>query len=232
MHEIGAETLVRTWERGRDRHPIDRSLLLYALAVPDAVPAVLADRPLGERNAALLHLHQAVFGDGLDANVACPNCAEQLGFSLSAGALCGQPVACISHVDVDGMRVRIPTTRDIALIAAEQDVPTAAQKLLASIAVPPGEREISPALFSRVAEELERADPRIDVALALNCPACAHGWTASFDVAAFVWHEVETTVQRLLDEVDAIARIYGWPEQEILRLTPARRAAYLERSLA
>jgi hypothetical protein len=32
----------------------------------------------------------------------------------------------------------------------------------------------------------------------------------------------------LMGEVDALARAYGWPEQAILQLSPARRARYLE----
>jgi hypothetical protein len=36
----------------------------------------------------------------------------------------------------------------------------------------------------------------------------------------------------LLDEVHVLARAYGWNEREILGLSAARRAAYLERALA
>jgi hypothetical protein len=38
--------------------------------------------------------------------------------------------------------------------------------------------------------------------------------------------------RRFLDEVHVLARAYGWAEAEILRLSEARRSAYLQRVLA
>jgi hypothetical protein len=79
---------------------------------------------------------------------------------------------------------------------------------------------------------LEEADPCIDFAVDLECPACAHAWSAPFDVAGYLWEEIDTRARRLLDEVHVLARAYGWPEDEVLRLSDARRSAYLERALA
>ena len=85
---------------------------------------------------------------------------------------------------------------------------------------------------SRVAAALETADPCIDFALDLRCPACGHAWTTSFDITGYLWEEIDARARRLLDEVHVLARAYGWPEREILGLTEARRAAYLERAMA
>ena len=51
---MDAQSLIACWELGRRRHPLDRALLLYAAAEPEADPDTLADRTIGERNAALL----------------------------------------------------------------------------------------------------------------------------------------------------------------------------------
>ena len=63
MRRMDPQTVLVCWERGRVRHPLDRALLLHAIAAPGEDANTLADRPLGERNAALLRLHDALSGD-------------------------------------------------------------------------------------------------------------------------------------------------------------------------
>ena len=87
MTRMDAHSLLACWEHGRRRHPLDRALLLFAAAAPHVDPETLADRPLGERNAALLRLRQSLFGDALKSCVDCPECGEQLEFTLSASSL-------------------------------------------------------------------------------------------------------------------------------------------------
>ena len=60
------------------------------------------------------------------------------------------------------------------------------------------------------------------------CPACGAAYVADLDVAGFVWAELRASAQRLLGEVDTLARAYGWTEPDVLALGERRRAAYLE----
>ena len=69
MQPLSAHTLVAAWEEGRNRHPIDRALMLRALSKPGADPATLADEPLGQCNAALLEAHSTTFGPLLRAHL-------------------------------------------------------------------------------------------------------------------------------------------------------------------
>ena len=64
--------------------------------------------------------------------------------------------------------------------------------------------------------------------LALACPACGHRWQSVFDIAAFLWREIDAWAQRTLRDVHALARGYGWHESDILALTATRRQIYLE----
>jgi len=230
---MDAQSLIACWELGRRRHPLDRALLLYAAAEPEADPDTLADRTIGERNAVLLGLRRSLFGDALKSCVNCPECAEQLEFELSvdalmAGAHHDAPPA--SLVDVGGRRARLPTTRDLACIAAEADEGSAARKLSARLLV--ANASDSPVPADELANALDAADPRMDFSLELSCPACAHRWSASLDVPAFLWQELDVRARRLLDEVHALALAYGWSERQILSLGDARRQAYLDRVLA
>jgi hypothetical protein len=228
-----AEALVAAWERGRGRGPVERSLVLHAMAAPNADRDALADQPLGERNRALLRLRRQWFGDTLAACIDCPQCDERLEFALSVSSLLAQPAPAAPTIDVGGVRFRLPTARDLARIADEPDSATAACRLLGTIvaSVPAPDRGTLALLADRVANALDEADPCIDVSLAVDCPACAHRWSVSLDVASYLWDEVDVRAQRLLDEVHVIARAYGWSEAEILALGDARRSAYLERVL-
>jgi hypothetical protein len=233
MRPPTAHSLLVTWEQGRQRHPLDRGLLLYALASPEAELDTLADQPLGRRNAALLGLRRALFGDGLNACVDCPMCGEKLEFSISASQLLGHSEPSPATIEVDGVEVRLPTTRDLASVASAVDAPRAAHSLMLSLLAAGAEVDERTAvdLTAKVAAALEAADPCLDFVLNQKCPPCGHSWATSFDVVGFVWEEVEARARRLLDEVHVLAQAYGWTEREILGLTEPRRAAYLERAL-
>ena len=234
MTAMDPQTVLACWERGRFRHPLDRALLLHAIAAPAEDANALADRPVGERNAALLRLHETLSGDELQSSVDCPRCDERLEFSLSANALLGGAGSPPSYVTVGDLLVRVPTTRDLASITGEPDEERAAQALLERLVAPAetaGPRPQRPDA-GEVIRALEEADPCADLTVALTCPACAHAWDASLDVAAFVWEEIEGRARRFLDEVHVLAHAYGWTEAEILRLPETRRNAYLERALA
>jgi hypothetical protein len=234
---MDASTLIRCWEHGRRRHPLDRALLLYAEAAPHIPADALADRTIGERNAALLQLRRALFGDDLKSCIDCPQCAEQLEFSLSASALLAAATppsaqSAQSALSIRGLRVRPPTTRDLASICAERDTASAECRLLQRLCEGTDAPEITDELRVELERLLDAADPCLDLGIDLHCPACGHEWNASFDVPAFLWDEIETRARRLLDEVHVLARSYGWSERQILELSDMRRQAYLERALA
>jgi hypothetical protein len=236
MAQVTADILLATWERGQARHPLDRALLLFALAAPEIELDELADRPLGQRNLALLRLRRELFGDRLDACVDCPGCSERLEFPLSASALGGPATAAgqASTFEVDGHGFRLPSTRDLARVADELEPQRAAARLLSALAT----TELAPALeassefLARFETALESADPCGDLALDLECPSCHREWTAPFDVATFVWDELERRAQHWLDDVHLLASAYGWSESQTLALSESRRRAYLERVLA
>jgi hypothetical protein len=228
---VDAQSLIACWELGRRRHPLDRALLLYAAAAPEENPDSLADRPLGRRNAALLELRRSLFGDALKSCVDCPECGERLEFTLSADVLLERAAShALTHAQLGAMRLRLPTTRDLASVAAETEETLAARKLLERLVdTLPVESGFSDEELTRA---LDAADPCLDLTLDLSCPACNHAWSAPFDVPAYLWEEIDARARRLLDEVHALARTYCWSEEQILALSEVRRRAYLDRVLA
>lgn len=232
---MDGQSLINCWEHGRRRHPLDRALLMFAAAEPGAQPDALADRSLGERNAALLKLRRALFGDELKSCIDCPQCREKLEFTLSANALLArEPTNLVDggFLSIHGLRLRLPTTRDLVYAAGNADDGGAARRLMQRLCVSGNPDVLTAELEEQLARALDEADPCMDFGIDLTCPACAHCWNAAFDVPAFLWEEIEARARRLLDEVHAIARSYGWSERQILELGDARRQAYLERVLA
>jgi hypothetical protein len=232
---MDAEAMLACWERGKRRHPLDRALLLFAAARPEADPHALADRTLGERNAALLRLRQRLFGDELKSCIDCPECGERLEFSLSAATLLERAPATHTwpaEVQCDGERLRLPTTRDLVSLIEEAQEFGVSSRLLNRLAIEGNFDNLADEREALLERALDEADPCMDFGVALTCPACTHAWTETFDVPGFLWQEVDARARRLLDDVHVLARAYGWNERQILALSDARRHAYLERVLA
>ncbi|MGH8445497.1 MAG: hypothetical protein ACREVL_09520, partial [Solimonas sp.] len=53
-------------------------------------------------------------------------------------------------------------------------------------------------------------------------------WPALIDIAEALWQELRSRAEKILLEVDALASAYGWSEEQVLALSPVRRAAYLQ----
>jgi rubredoxin len=220
------------------RHPVDRALMLYAMAVPDAPREQLADAPLGARNAALMAMRIASFGRQLSSWLDCSACGERMEFDLDPSQLPPEPTGqheaiAAEPVEVAGHRFHYPTSRHLARLARFSDPESAARQLLLDCAESaetlPGNESARDRLLADVEDAIEAGDPWADLSLQVHCPACGHEDQASFDIASYLWEEIDQTVQRLLDDIHTLAGAYGWPESTILGLSETRRAAYLAR---
>ena len=236
MAALSAHALLDVWTHGRGLHPIDQALAILAMAEPDIPSAEHAALSLGERNSRLIALREAIFGPRLEALAACPQCAERLEFTLSTIDLRNQtdslrPDAC--EIEIDGRRLRVHplTSVDLAAIAGCDD-PDHARAILATrcLGDEPDADGLMPETIDALSACLARCDPRAETLLDMVCPACGHACRLAFDVASFLWTELAAEARRLLQEVDALARRYGWREADILALGSARRQLYLEMS--
>lgn len=226
MSPLTCARLLALWEQGAARHPLDRALLLFAQAAPELPVDRLADRPLGECHAALMRLRWRSFGSRLPLWLDCPSCGERMEFELQADQLPAmQPPP--ERIEVAGRTYRCPTTRDLAHVADLGDTQAAARQLLQACADEPAPLE--EARRGQVEAAMEDADPWADLSVAFQCPACGQDDQAGFDVAGYLWEEVEARSRQLLDEVHLLAQAYGWSERDILSLSAARRSAYLAR---
>jgi hypothetical protein len=122
------------------------------------------------------------------------------------------------------VRFRLPDSSDLTAAAACGD-PEAGRLVLAARCI---DGEAADDVVAAVAARMADVAGPADVAVAVTCPACEHAWEEALDVPDFVWHELAATARRLLGEIDALARAYGWSEDAVLGLPPRRRHRYVE----
>jgi hypothetical protein len=243
MRAVTQSDLLALWESGRALHPLDWSLLAVNTMLPEIQPDSVADWPIGRRNRALVEMQLACFGPALRGWTSCPRCADKLEFALDGLALAESPLPNQGEpIVVNGRTFRLPTSRDLARVAAEDDPSTAAVALIEmcriSEEVAPVERRFPTEIdwtkedLDAIGDKMALADPLGEIMLHFDCPECGESFDDSLDLPTFLRAEIEGRAKRLLREVHTLASAYGWGEAEILSLNPARRQFYLEMVLA
>ena len=230
MRLLSIFDLVDLWERGARLHPLDRALLALGAALPDTPAATIADWPLGRRNHALLELHITSFGPRLQGWSACARCSEKLEIEIDARALLAEHRMTDSEfIQANDCVFRLPTTRDLAEVARELSPEGATQALVQRCVSNSGSIENwDEHDIAVLGEAMAAADPLAEIRLSLSCPMCGEESNETIDLVTFIWSEIEARARRAFWEVHAIASAYGWSEQDILSLSPARRAHYME----
>lgn len=228
MRSLSNSQLLDLWENGAELHPLDRGLLALSLAHPDEAAEAPADWTLGRRNRALLELHARLFGERLQAWSACTACAEKMEISLHCKELI-EDSTTEEIVNFGKSRFRLLTTRDLAEAARQPDIDSAALCLLRRCALDLADVESwSREEIEQLGEQLAAADPLAEIRVALVCPACQAESTETIDLTTFLWTEIEARAKALLWDIHIIASAYGWTQDEILKLSPARRTHYVE----
>jgi hypothetical protein len=227
-----------------------------ALALPgrlcraaDGEPIDWGGLPAPDLDVLLLRLRQALFGDRVRADVACPTsgCGRRIDIDFSIedllahqapraaagrrGGRSPQPAAepywfrlAREKADGEGSEVlfRLPTAADQLAVA---DDAAAADALARRCIRPP---TLPARLRRRVEAAMEAMAPALSCDLQGLCPDCGKAITVQFDCRWFCLTELRRRAAFVYQDVDVLARRYHWPESEILALPTARRTAYAE----
>lgn len=232
--------LLDVWQALRAATPARRAIELAAVGRSDADAVAIAGWTVGERDGALMELRSALFGPAADAVGECGECGAPIEFEIDVDELRsfgGEPAGeTVVEID-DGWVVasRPPTATDLVAIELAEGTDAAIESLwerCVLTASHSGEMVAAHALpetvRTTVAERWAASDPLADVRLALVCPACGVPSQQAFDIASYVWEEVDGWARGLLADIHVIARAYGWSEDAIIELSPTRRRWYLE----
>jgi hypothetical protein len=240
MRQFTATELLGTWEQGLPQPPSFRALTLLSLAGSGTPPEKLAELPLGWRDAELLRLREAAFGPRIKGMAACPMCAQELELNFNVSDIqvtlpATPPAALGLNLDGHEVRFRLPNSRDLMALPGDGDEAGLKEWLLQRCVLeakcdgrPTASHELPADIQQAISERMAEADPQADLRLKLTCPQCGHGWHSPIDIAAFLWGELHAWSVRLLREAHVIASTYGWPEADILAMSPWRRQAYLD----
>lgn len=242
--ELDAEALLRLWECGLGQPPGALDDALLRAASEDLEP----NPTLGERNARLVALHAGLFGPELELMSHCPACGTVVQFTPDCDALAARMRPSSKNIEPHRLEAqghviefRLPNSADIAGASATVGTTTADDEdaftqalinrcvlscTLAGSTVPT--HKVPAPVLDALSQHMETLDPGASVSFALACPQCATRWQAPLAIGELVWQKVRAAAERVLLDIDVLARAYGWNEREVLRLNPLRRAAYLQ----
>jgi hypothetical protein len=219
---------LRLWERvaGLPREQRDEALLGVA-------PSTLA-----QRNALALRQYAALFGAKAAVLGRCTHCGATVEFDVDVDA-CARTMPDVVdaiewHVlDTDGMqaRFRLPAPGDLSALAWVDDEATFAELLLARC-MEDAQLPTSPEVRDAISRRMESVASGATVQFEIACPECAATWISPLDPVALLWEELRLHAEQLLGEIATLARHWGWSERDILRMSPIRRAAYLQLATA
>jgi hypothetical protein len=171
----------------------------------------------------------------------CGQCSESLELTVNTADIRlmavseEKPGECELRQNGYAVRYRLPNSWDLAFVRGLGDVLQARSQLLQKCileaefngtTIHPEDLpdEVVNALTSRMEEE----DPQADIQFNVRCPTCGFSWQTIFDIVPYLWTEISVAAQRLLVDVHALARAYGWDQDDILSMSAARRRFYLE----
>jgi hypothetical protein len=238
MESFSARDVVHAWEAGRDRHPIDRALLLLSLTQPGTAAGELAALTVGERNRRLLALRRDLLGGTLNGYAECPACGQALEFKVDTEAIMWpEPAGRNFSASLDGfdLHVRLPDSHDLSAVAGMDEARAARTLLIDRCVLAAGHDgaeidagDLPDSLLPALADAMIEHDPQAEMRFRLACQACEHSWSALLDIVSFLWAEIDVYAKRLLHETHTLARAYGWNEAQILGLSTSRRKFYLD----
>jgi hypothetical protein len=240
MRRPTAAELLATWDAGAGGTWTTRALLLVSLAHPRLTSDDVLRLSIGDRDSRIYRTRQLLFGPRLDCVADCPACGESLQTSLSAEEVLGSGAGRATgsttvHSAGHEVAFRLPTSADLIALGPDLDPDEAERRLLHACILEASSlgksvvADVLPAaVLDAVSEGMAEVDPCADIRLRLECPACSHRWEATFDIVSHVWYEIHAWALRVLEDVHALARAYGWREADILRMSEQRRRAYLD----
>ncbi|MGO1500970.1 MAG: hypothetical protein ACTHWH_06760 [Marinobacter sp.] len=241
MKPLATEQLLNVWEQGLNQPLLQRALTLLVAAYPDRSPDAFATMSIGQRDLLLLQLRERLFGQQLLNTAICPQCTERVEWQSRIADFV--IAADSNHTNTDKfelktegywLRFRLPNSLDIVAITTNGGAENPAQQLLLRCILEAEQGGVNCAneplpdlVIQALAERIELLDPQADIRINLSCPGCSHSWFALFDIASFLWVEINGWAEQMLQAVYRLAAAYGWSERDILNLSPVRRQLYL-----
>jgi len=248
VRPLNAAELLNVWECGLNQPDLQRALIIIAAASTELDSQAVAKLSIGARDARLLQLREWMFGSVLLNTAQCPECQERVEWEGKTTDLRLQAIDDTNPAEQYSLKVddyqllfHPPTSLDIAAVIklvqhdGERGDSLNVGTALASRCIISAEHmgktcnftELPQQVLDALGRKIEALDPQAEIRTELICPACSHRWQIQFDIAGFLWAEINAWAERTLGAIHRLASAYGWTETEILNLSPVRRQLYL-----
>lgn len=241
MKILSPAELLTIWEEGMEQPLLEKSIRLLSKAFEEDVKT-MGHLSIGQRDARLLHLHEWMFGSTLRNLANCPQCNETIEWETNTRDLTLQPILPDGQVktftcEKEGYRIRfrLPDSYDISRAVVDPSYLADQKKLIADCILEKTKEGITcegntlpDEIWNAVEEQMAKEDPQADIRMTIICPSCSYRWDAGFDIAGFLWAEIQNWAQRIMQEVYLLARSFGWSEKDILNMGARRRQTYLQ----
>ena len=241
MRNLTADDMLNVWEQGLNQSLLQRALILLVVAFPEMQPDTAANLSIGQRDQCLLQLREGLFGTQLLNTALCPECAEQIEWENSIADFIDISAGdnmTVNEFDTSmddySLHFRLPNSLDIAAVVNNEDAEKTQQQLLSRCLLKVEHSgvnctadQLPSPVIQKLGQLIETLDPLAEIRINLNCPECSHNWNVLFDIASFLWLEINDWAERTLQVVHKLATAYGWSEAVILNLSPVRRQLYL-----
>lgn len=247
-HPTGAEDLLIA-EAGASDLSLALALAVRLSCTADGKPIPWDAMAVGDLDAFVVRLRQALIGDRVVTDVACRDeaCSARIdvSFRLEAYLAHHRPVVRMrgsrrrtvrANAESPGwfelvegslagqrqrVRFRLPSVGDVIACAQEPNVVDALWRRCTELYDAPTQRR-------RVEAAMEALAPALSGTLRGVCPECATPIDAYFDARSYCLSELRDRASFIFEDVDLLAQRYGWTERAILAMPSARRASYLE----
>ena len=246
MRSFSAIDLLTVWERGMDRPPAEKALILLRSAFPEISPVTLSGLSIGRRDLYLLKLREMTYGSQMNGLAICPQCNESAEVNFDVFDMVPETAHLPDRIAVEEsnqeiyldeaewkIHFRLPNSNDLMSITskgdqAQRDLLNAClleivhNGRLASVG------DLSDDVIDEIAKQMSNSDPYINITIAMKCPSCGHEWPMVLDIVSYFMSEINNWAIRILQVVHRLASAYGWSEMDILSMSAWRRQKYLE----
>lgn len=189
---------------------------------------------VGTREANMLALHRLMTGGVLDGEATCAHCGERMDVSIPIAQLDAITTAD-RIVEYDDWRIdlAVPTIDDVTWALGQPDSEDALFGHCVKHATHHGTTastaDIPADVRLQCEARLDAMAPLANLSIGLTCPACGQDDALPLDLCGFVLERAGDWAHRQLLDVAAICRAYGWNEENVLAMSPWRKAFYLAR---
>lgn len=224
-----AQVAVRTWESACSAPPPARAAALVAACGHAGSPQEAMGHAACDVAEAAAAWYRDHVGGAVEGVLACDACGTSMEVAVPVSLFLGRrPPALRRTIEwVGGGPVTVRSLSLADLLAAAA-APSPVALLRARSVMPPHDAgELPEHVRAEVDAAAEVLAGAADTIVESPCPQCAHPVAGSIDITEFLWQHVAEQAERLLNQVAALAAAFGWSEEAILALEPARRAAYL-----